>query len=202
MKRFVRALAFGLLVLLATLRSAAQQPSPPSNPKGAPRPDVLLKPGDSTGTEDEHPKRHRFDAKFWLTWVAAAGTTVAAVEATQHCLHAGTCGVSNPVFGGRPSRLKMYSILGGLDAAAFYLSWDSRRHGDSAFWWLAPPAIVGAGSGFSLHEVLSQEHRRAAAPVQLRMANMPASEVIVIAPSEVVRATAATDAVQRSLGGR
>lgn len=183
MKRaFSRPLAFGLLLLVAVLPGAAQQTTPASNPKDAPKPDVLLKPGDSTATEDEHPKRHRFDAKFWLTWVAAAGTTVAAVEATQHCLHAGTCGVSNPAFGGHPSRLKMYSIVGGIDAAAFYFSWDSRRHGDGAFWWLAPPVIVGGGSAFSLHNVLSQEHHRAAAPVQRTIANMPASEVIVIAP--------------------
>jgi hypothetical protein len=182
-RAFSRPLAFGLLLLVTVLPGAAQQTSPSSKPKGAPNPDVLLKPGDSTSTEDEHPKHHRFDLKFLIPWAIAIGTQVAAVEATQHCLHAGTCGaVSSPVFGGRPSRLKMYSILGAFDAASFYISWDNRKEGESAFWWMAPPVIVGSAGGFSLYDVLSHQHHRAASPVQRRMANMPAKEVVVIAP--------------------
>jgi hypothetical protein len=114
--------------------------------------------------------------RFWLTQAGAALMGVADEEATQSWLHSPTCtapGVTcleeNPVLGN--TRLRAYSIIGGVTALSMYLSYKQRRYQivreqnglpqwRTIFyaWWLIDGALVAdhifgiAGSAWRLKQ--------------------------------------------------
>jgi hypothetical protein len=75
-------------------------------------------------------------------------TTIADIEATQHCLGNGSCRELNPLM--PHSHAGMYAVNIPINAAAMYLSYRLKASGRRS-WWIAPLAISGAhaiGAGF------------------------------------------------------
>lgn len=56
--------------------------------------------------------------------------TVADIETTQSCIHAGTCREGNPLMG--QSRAQAYSVSMSINALAFWAAAEQKRHGRGA----------------------------------------------------------------------
>ena len=83
-------------------------------------------------------ERRTADLGYWLLQGAQAGAAVADIEATQHCIHAGTCREGNPLM--PRSRGGMYALDMSIVAGEAYASWRLKRHG-SRVWWIGP--VIG-----------------------------------------------------------
>ncbi len=137
-------------------------------------------------TEDvRRPKRQKLDKKFWALWVPAIALMVANVEYTASCVRNHTC-QGFLLYGNRPTRLRLYAINGGYAALNFYVSQAWKRDPDGVTWgWQYPPLFVAAANGIPLVVQLAQGGpTRAAQAAQRRVANVPASEVVVISPTQ------------------
>ena len=90
---------------------------------------------------------------FWPLTAATIATTVADIELTQHCIHAGTCQEGNPLL---PSdRKKVYAVQLPLVVGVSYLGYRWRKDGNK-YWWLPQVGVIaghGVGIGFGLRFV-------------------------------------------------
>jgi hypothetical protein len=82
---------------------------------------------------------------FWFPWAAAVGLSIASTELTIHCVNTSGCSQPNPMWGPSPSRLELYGIKGGIDAAGFYFSRRLKldKHGERAGWKYIAYGILG-----------------------------------------------------------
>ena len=90
---------------------------------------------------------------FWPLTAATIATTIADIELTQHCIHAGTCREANPLL---PSgRKRVYAISLPIAVGVSYLG--HRWHKDGyKYWWVPQAAVIaghGVGIGFGLRFV-------------------------------------------------
>ena len=83
---------------------------------------------------------------FWLLTGATIATTVADVELTQHCIHAGTCREANPLL--LSGRKRAYAIALPIAVGISYLG--HRWHKDKFKYWWVPQAAVIAGHGIGI----------------------------------------------------
>ncbi len=87
------------------------------------------------------PKPKVIDNKFIVLNAMHFALTVADVELTQRCMHAGTCRELNPTL--PHSRLGMYAVNTATNVAVTYFSYRRKKSGKWG-WWLAPAIDVGA----------------------------------------------------------
>lgn len=133
---------FALLLFLAALPARAQTQTETDSPKSA---------------QTQVPKPHRkiADKKFWIFAGLQIGATVADFETTQWALRSDPSAREiNPLFGERPSRLRMYGIGMPLTAFQIVLQHHAKDIADEtgkarAAW------IVGAALNSGLHTVLA-----------------------------------------------
>jgi len=83
---------------------------------------------------------------FWLLTATTIVTTVADIELTQHCIHAGTCREGNLLV--PTDRKKVYAIQLPLAIGISYLGY--RWHKDDFKYWWVPQAAVIAGHGVGI----------------------------------------------------
>lgn len=86
----------------------------------------------------------------WILHAANVAATIADVETTQHCLHAGTCSEGNPLM---PSnRVGAYAVGFGLVGVETAIAEHERKRGRRG-WWFGP--VVGgsvhAGAAIANH---------------------------------------------------
>lgn len=134
--------AFALLLCLAGVPTRAQTQTESDSPKS---------------TETQVPKPHRkiADKKFWIFAGLQIGATVADFETTQWALRSDPGAREiNPLFGQRPSRLRMYGIGMPLSLFQIALQYHAKSTADEtgkarAAW------IVGASMNAGLHTALA-----------------------------------------------
>jgi hypothetical protein len=153
-------------------------------------------PGESTSRQLQKPVddrgpalavRPKLGKAFWIPWGIAFGLMIADAELTTHCLKLPNCAEGNPLFGEKPSRLRIYGIKLAAIAPGFYLSqkWKRYPKGNSWGWNYIPAAMIG-NNGFAVVFNLAQgfPRQKSVAPqkgaVLPMIANMPASEVVPI----------------------
>ncbi len=180
------AIAFGLMFMTQASQVMAQNPgyarqqstTSSAGPSGA----TVTESGPAPPQEPadvEHPSRPRLGKKFWSLWAIAIGLSIANVENTAHCSSSPHCWETNPLFGRRPSRLRMYAIAGAGVGVSFYVSQMFKRDpgGDTALWWVPPVMVIGANStslAYDLSHPIPSGVRRPS------VANLPPSEVVLI----------------------
>jgi hypothetical protein len=86
------------------------------------------------------PKKHKYDKKFWSVWIPTIAIQFADAGMTSYCLQYPDCREGNPIFGRRPSNLKVYSIKAGAVALGLFFSHKLRTEGTKS--WLLPPGIM------------------------------------------------------------
>lgn len=64
------------------------------------------------------------------SFVLNLASTVADIEGTQACLHAGTCIEGNPLFGSRPGRARAYGTAMPIAFATYAFAGWMKKHGD------------------------------------------------------------------------
>jgi hypothetical protein len=69
-------------------------------------------------------------ASMLLAMGLLTAATVADIETTQSCIHAGTCKEGNPLMG--QSRAQAYSVSMSVNAIAFWAAAEQKRHGHGA----------------------------------------------------------------------
>lgn len=84
----------------------------------------------------------------WMVHSFNVVATVADVESTQHCLHAGTCREGNPLMSSK--RAGAYAVSLSLTGIETVFSENQRKHGHK-YWWIVPllGGSIHTGAAFS-----------------------------------------------------
>jgi hypothetical protein len=133
---------FALLLCLAAVPAHAQTQTETDSPK-------------STGTQVTKPHLKIASKKFWIFAGLQIGATIADFETTQWALRSNPQAREiNPLFGQRPSRLKMYGI--GMPITVFQIALQHHAKGIADRTGKARGAwIVGASINTGLHTFLA-----------------------------------------------
>jgi hypothetical protein len=76
----------------------------------------------------------------WIWSTAVATSATIDIESTQAGLRNGGYEI-NPMLGEHPSRLRMYSTIGAIDATAMLGAIELRKH-HKKYWWAVPAIAV------------------------------------------------------------
>jgi hypothetical protein len=75
--------------------------------------------------------------------------TVADIETTQAAVNSGMCREIDFLYGSRPSRLRLYGVMGGAEALHTYIGYRLRRSGHVKRLSNIAAAMAGAGHSFA-----------------------------------------------------
>jgi hypothetical protein len=116
--------------------------------------------------------RNRF---MIASFVLNVASTVADIEGTQACIHAGTCREGNPIFGSKPTRARAYGVAMPIAFGTYALAGWMKKHGDGnvafGILWAGTMAHTYlAASGFGDANKGTTPSANSAQRLQLRMA--------------------------------
>lgn len=141
-------LLLGLAVLLASRNALAQQSNETVSHERFPSQD----PGSFEQGENARQKRNplktpirnpRFDKTFWSIWIPAIATNVADAALTSACLTHPGCKEANPLLGGKPSNVTLWSLKAASVGLGLYVSRELRQ--DRSKLWLVPALALLVG---------------------------------------------------------
>jgi len=99
-------------------------------------------------------KKHKIDRKFWTVWIPAIVLQFADAGMTSYCVRQPNCAEANPLFGKKPSDLKLYSVKVATVGLFLYFSHSLRRDERSATWLWPPAVLIATGTPTVIHNGL------------------------------------------------
>jgi len=104
---------------------------------------------------------HPRDKRFWIMAAVQTAAMVADVETTERGFQQNQFAEGNPIFGGeRPGRLKLYSILGGAEAAELWSEHYLKKSSDGNpregqwKWWTIAAVHTGFHGAAAIHNAM------------------------------------------------